>query len=167
MLSTTLETPYGFALADVISPWDRRALSQREGSRPAMAKVLQAGPRVGVDQDLDYMPVVFTGFSWHNLKGGLPLDAIPRLKGDSCGQTQDFWRRRVRGCRLLLCRHVLIEVDEATAIFPNAPMPRLSATTLQFLTLRKGITQWTTMLEMVGKAASCYAAKQRPSNRQS
>jgi hypothetical protein len=32
------------------------------------------------EQKLVYLPVIFPGFSWHNMYGA-PLDSIPRLKG--------------------------------------------------------------------------------------
>ena len=62
---------------------------------------------------MDYLPVIFPGFSWHNLKGA-PLGAIPRLKG------KFFWRQvteaKEAGARMLYIA-MFDEVDEGTAIF--------------------------------------------------
>ena len=65
------------------------------------------------NNQLDFLPVVYPGFSWHNLTGG-KLDDIPRLKG------QFFWSQIV-GAKQANCNMIYVamfdEVDEATAIF--------------------------------------------------
>ena len=61
----------------------------------------------------DYLPVVFPGFSWHNMHGG-PLDQIPRQKG------RFLWSQLVAlkkaGADMIYVA-MFDEVDEATAIF--------------------------------------------------
>lgn len=100
-------------LADVISPWTiGRYRNIAEVDRHAQ-KTWQPDIRWCADHKLDYMPVVFPGFSWHNLKGD-KLDAIPRQKGDF------LWSQIVAakrsGCDMLYVA-MFDEVDEATAIF--------------------------------------------------
>ena len=65
-----------------------------------------------------YIPTVFPGFSWHNLKGGeAPLNHIPRLKGDF------FWNQIYydiyAGAKSLYIA-MFDEIDEGTAIFKCA-----------------------------------------------
>jgi len=106
-------------LADVISPWTvGRYRNVKEVVRHGK-KYWQPDREWCVDQDLDYMPVVFPGFSWHNLKGA-PLDAIPRLKGDFLWS--QILAAKGSGCEMLYVA-MFDEVDEATAIFKctNAP----------------------------------------------
>lgn len=63
-----------------------------------------------------YMPVIFPGFSWYNLKGGVaaPLDAIPRHGGA-------FLWKQAAGAVSLGVKTIYIamfdEIDEGTAIF--------------------------------------------------
>jgi hypothetical protein len=106
-------------LADVVSPWTvGRYRNPKEAARhadeywqPDLAWCRAAG--------LDYLPVVFPGFSWHNLKGA-ELDAIPRLKGDF------LWSQFVAAKRAgatMIYVAMFDEVDEGTAIFKCANQP--------------------------------------------
>ena len=66
----------------------------------------------------DYLPVVFPGFSWHNMhvaRGeSAPLNQIPRLKGEF------LWSQAVAdyqaGAKMLYVA-MFDEIDEGTAIF--------------------------------------------------
>lgn len=63
---------------------------------------------------LDYVPVVFPGFSWKNMRPNDPFDAIPRNKGSF------FWKQLVGGIEAgaeMLYIAMFDEIDEATAIF--------------------------------------------------
>lgn len=68
------------------------------------------------NRKMDYLPVAFPGFSWHNLKctDTSPFNQIPRLKGDF------FWSQIASfhsiGCSMLYIA-MFDEVDEGTAIF--------------------------------------------------
>ena len=66
------------------------------------------------------MPVIFPGFSWHNLKATLPLNQIPRNGGTF------YWRQVYNaisaGCTMLYGA-MFDEVDEGTAMFKMAPTP--------------------------------------------
>ncbi|TWU56660.1 hypothetical protein Poly51_25770 [Rubripirellula tenax] len=100
-------------LADIISPWTvGRYRSPSEATKHATA-VWQSDLKWCVERELDLMPVVFPGFSWHNLTGQ-SLDSIPRLKG------KFLWSQVVAANRIK-CRMIYVamfdEVDEGTAIF--------------------------------------------------
>ena len=100
-------------LADVISPWTvGRYRSPAEASRHSV-KTWQSDLAWCAEQKLDYLPVVFPGFSWFNMKGG-KSDAIPRLKGEF------FWSQFSAAKRVgatMLYVAMFDEVDEGTAIF--------------------------------------------------
>lgn len=100
-------------LADVVSPWT-------VGRYRSPEEVVRHGGRVlGPDLEwcaaakVDYLPVVFPGFSWHNLNGG-PLDEIPRRKGEFLWS--QFTAARRAGARSVYVA-MFDEVDEGTAIF--------------------------------------------------
>ncbi|QDV58746.1 Arylsulfatase [Rosistilla oblonga] len=100
-------------LADVLSPWTiGRYRTPKEASGHA-AQVWQPDQKWCVDREIDFLPVVYPGFSWHNLKGA-PLDAIPRLKGE-------FLWSQIAAAKRIGSRMVYVamfdEVDEGTAIF--------------------------------------------------
>ena len=63
----------------------------------------------------DYLPVVFPGFSWHNMQPEVAtLDEIPRLKG------QFLWKQYRRGQKAgatMIYQAMFDEMDEGTAIF--------------------------------------------------
>jgi hypothetical protein len=100
-------------LADVISPWTVGRYRDVEAVAGHAENYWQPDNQWCRDHELDYMPVVFPGFSWHNQKGG-ELGATPRLKG------QFLWSQIVAakraGCDMLYVA-MFDEVDEGTAIF--------------------------------------------------
>jgi hypothetical protein len=103
---------------DIISPWtvgryddEASADSFRENLIvPDMAEAASSG--------VEYMPVVWPGFSWHNLFGDFPPNQIPRNGGNF------FWRQvynaLASGARMLYVA-MFDEVDEGTAMFKLAP----------------------------------------------
>lgn len=102
---------------DVISPWavgryDNNSEAdrfRREQIEPDMEEAIASGA--------DYMPVVFPGFSWHNLLDG-DLNQIPRRGG------RFYWRQVYNaldaGNRMLYTA-MFDEVDEGTAMYKLAP----------------------------------------------
>lgn len=68
----------------------------------------------------DYMPVLFPGFSWHNMKKDAPQNMIPRLGGRS------FWKQ-VKGAvdagAESLYLAMFDEIDEGTAFFKCTNTP--------------------------------------------
>jgi hypothetical protein len=108
---------------DVLSPWtvgryrDAESFARFRAQRllPDMAEARRAG--------IEYMPVIFPGFSWRNLshahgRGPKPLNEIPRR----CGRF--LWLQAtadVAAGATMLYGAMLDEVDEGTALFKLVP----------------------------------------------
>jgi len=101
-------------LADVISPWT----PGRYKNPPEVARhgEQQWQPDIAWcrEQSLDYLPVIFPGFSWHNMKPTAALDQIPRLKGAFLWS--QFVAAKQAGADMIYVA-MFDEVDEGTAIF--------------------------------------------------
>jgi len=105
--------------ADVISPWTPGRYRTPEAAAQHAIEVWQPDLAWCRERGIDYLPVAFPGFSWHNLKGD-PLDAIPRLQG------KFFWSQIAAAKRAganMLYVAMFDEVDEATAIFKATNQP--------------------------------------------
>jgi len=106
--------------ADIVSPWTvGRYASERSVAEHAQARWkpdIQWCGRHGKR----YLPVVFPGFSWHNLKPGSPLDQIPRREG------RFLWAQYVEAKRAgatMIYGAMFDEMDEGTAIFKCTSTP--------------------------------------------
>ena len=100
-------------LADIVSPWSvGRYKSPDEAIRHA-EEVMKPDLAWCRERGLDCLPVVFPGFSWHNMTGQ-PINPTPRLGG------QFFWSQfcaaKSAGATMLYVA-MFDEVDEGTAIF--------------------------------------------------
>lgn len=119
-----------FKLADVLSPWTvGRYRNPEEAARHA-ARVMTPDLAWCAEQGIDYLPVLYPGFSWHNMKGD-PLEAIPRRKGEFLWS--QFQAAARAGAKMAYVA-MFDEVDEGTAIFKctnDVPVGERS----QFLTL--------------------------------
>lgn len=102
---------------DVISPWTIgrfRTLSTidrfyAESVEADLAETRAAG--------IDYLPVLFPGFSWHHLRSESELNRIPRLGG------RFYWRQVLRALdagATMFYGAMFDEVDEGTAMFKVA-----------------------------------------------
>ncbi len=100
-------------LADVISPWTVGRYGDAKGVARHEEKFLKPDLAWCAQAKLDYLPVVFPGFSWRNMHGG-PLDAIPRRKGEFLWS--QFTAAKRAGAEMIYVA-MFDEVDEATAIF--------------------------------------------------
>jgi len=100
-------------MADVICPWTVGRYRTPEQAANHAKRVWRGDVQWCQQHDIDFLPVTFPGFSWHNLHGG-KLDSIPRLKG------QFLWSQLVAakqaGCEMIYVA-MFDEVDEGTAIF--------------------------------------------------
>jgi hypothetical protein len=100
-------------LADVISPWTvGRYISPVEAAKYATT-LLKPDLAWCQKRGIDFLPVVFPGFSWHNMYGA-KLDQIPRLQG------QFLWSQFCEAKRAnssMIYVAMFDEVDEGTAIF--------------------------------------------------
>jgi len=103
-------------LADVISPWT----PGRYRTPEAAATVWPPDLAWCQERQIDFLPVAFPGFSWHNMKPSDPLNAIPRLHG------RFFWSQITAAKRAgadMLYVAMFDEVDEGTAIFKVTNSP--------------------------------------------
>lgn len=103
--------------ADVVSPWTVGRCNKPENVKGLAADVWQRDVEWCEAEKKAYLPVIFPGFSWHNLSAlqgkVVPLDQIPRLGG------RLFWSQAVEakkaGARSLYVA-MFDEIDEGTAI---------------------------------------------------
>jgi len=106
-----------FRSFDVISPWTVGRYGDDAGADNFARNVTVPDWAAARASGRDYMPVIFPGFSWHNLNHG-PLNQIPRHGG------KFYWRQTFNavnaGCTMLYGA-MFDEVDEGTAMFKLAP----------------------------------------------
>jgi len=100
------------ALADIVSPWTVGRYGSPEQAAKHAEKLVKPDIVWCAEHKLDYLPVLFPGFSWHNMYGS--KNAIPRLKGEFLW-TQ-FKALKQSGATMLYVA-MFDEVDEGTAIF--------------------------------------------------
>jgi hypothetical protein len=108
---------------DVISPWTVGPYVDLTGVdtyRATLAGDLERSKSFGID----YMPVVFPGFSWHNLMmaNGQPTKAIFNSIPRQCGKF--YWRQVYNATNVgitMLYNAMFDEVDEGTAMFKVVP----------------------------------------------
>jgi len=101
------------AMADIISPWTVGRYSSPAGAAKYAENILKPDLAWCRQRGIDYLPVVFPGFSWHNMKDG-PSDQIPRLRG------QFLWSQFLADKQAnvsMVYVAMFDEVDEGTAIF--------------------------------------------------
>lgn len=112
------------AMCDVVCPWTVGRYATPDQAVRHAERYWAADMEWCRERNISYLPAVFPGFSWHNLKGG-PLDQIPRLGGRFLW-TQAVEARRAGADALYVA--MFDEVDEATAIFKciDPPTPELA-----------------------------------------
>ena len=103
---------------DVISPWTVGRYTNLVGANNHMFNLLIPDLAQANANNVDYMPVVWPGFSWYNLKNGTsPLNQIPRNQGD-------FYWRQVYNAILVGAKMIYVamydECDEGTAMYKLA-----------------------------------------------
>ena len=106
-----------FAKVEVISPWSVGRYSNQSGYNSYLQKQIIPGKTWCTNRGILYVPVLFPGFSWHNLKEGEPMNQIPRQGGNF------FWLQAygaVNNKMESLYFAMLDELDEATAFFKTA-----------------------------------------------
>lgn len=111
------------ARADVLSPWTPGRFRTPEQAARHAETVWQPDLEWCRERGIDYLPVAFPGFSWHNMKPETELDLIPRMQG------RFFWSQvtaaKKAGATMLYVA-MFDEVDEATAIFKATNEPPTS-----------------------------------------
>lgn len=112
--------PEAFEIADIISPWSVARVATVEAAERLAREVWAPDLEWCRERNIDYMPVVFPGFSWHNSRRDEPFDQIPRDKGAL------LWKLYYEAVRLgsgMIYQAMFDEVDEATAIFKCSNNP--------------------------------------------
>ena len=121
-----------YAAMDVVQPWTVGRYATLERVDRWKDEVLIPDLKLAAANHQLYMPVIFPGFSWHNLKPTGKENQIPRLSGDF------LWRQaynaKLAGARMLKIA-MFDEVDEGTAIFKAAPHRRDAPDQGSWLTL--------------------------------
>jgi hypothetical protein len=102
---------------DIISPWSVGRYSNNSGADNFRQNFVAPDLSDARANGRDYLPVIFPGFSWHNLNAG-PLNQIPRSGGR-------FWWRQLYNCKSTGCNMIygamFDEMDEGTAMLKMAP----------------------------------------------
>jgi hypothetical protein len=110
--------------ADIVSPWTVGRYTSPEQASGYAEKTMKADLQWCREQNKEYMPVVFPGFSWHNMYSRFPLNQIPRLKG------KFLWTQYVEAKKAgatMVYQAMFDEVDEGTAIFKCTNDPPVGA----------------------------------------
>ncbi len=103
-------------MADVISPWTVGRYVNPAGAVEYADTILKPDEAWCRERGIDYLPVIFPGFSWHNMYGGAS-DKIPRLSGQFLWS--QFCGAKRAGASMIYVA-MFDEVDEGTAIFKCA-----------------------------------------------
>jgi hypothetical protein len=114
-----------FRRFDVISPWNVGNVTRIEGQKHASTGSWRADMAEAKTARMQYLPVIYPGFGWTNLKGQRSAGAtIPRLGGEF------FWRQFTTAANLgvdMAYVAMFDEVDEGTAIFKVSNTPPTQA----------------------------------------
>jgi hypothetical protein len=106
-----------FKMMDVVQPWTVGRYRDLETVDKWKDQMLTPDLGLAARNHQIYMPVVFPGFSWHNLKPASPANQIPRNRGEF------LWRQaynaKMAGATVLKIA-MFDEVNEGTAIFKAA-----------------------------------------------
>lgn len=118
--------------ADIIQPWFVGRF--KEENIPVMMERIKADMAWCKANRLDFVPVVYPGFSWHNMKPNSPFDQIPRNRG------QFFWKQfsgAINNGVEMIYVAMFDEVDEGTAIFKASKNPPVGEN--RFVKFEEGI----------------------------
>lgn len=117
---------------DIIQPW--MVGRYKEGTYAPFKERIRADIAWTDAHHEDYVPVVFPGFSWHNMYPTYPQNQIPRDRG------RFFWEQIAgdldAGAQMLYVA-MFDEIDEGTAIFKASKNPPDGKST--FVTFEPGI----------------------------
>lgn len=103
--------------ADIIQPWSVGSFNTIDGAIKKAQNTWAPDQQWCLAHGKQFMPVVFPGFTWHNLKSKrqkAPSDQIPRLGG------RFLWTQYLQAKQLgvpMVYQAMFDEVDEGTAIF--------------------------------------------------
>jgi hypothetical protein len=133
-------------LADIVSPWTVGRYTTPTQAVQYAEKTMRADIQWCQERHKEFMPVVFPGFSWHNMKEASPLNQIPRLKG------QFLWTQYMQAKKAgatMVYQAMFDEVNEGTAIFKCTDNPPVGES--RFVTCEGLPSDF--YLKLVGQAA--------------
>lgn len=111
--------PRVYGQMDVISPWSVGRYHDDRTADQFFEENIAPDKSYCDKHHIDYMPVIFPGFSWFNLQHGRsPFNQIPRRGGDF------FWHQAFnlsKGGLSMIYIAMFDEVDEGTAMYKIAP----------------------------------------------
>jgi hypothetical protein len=117
---------------DILSPWSVGRFRDDQGIDRFYAEEVRADMIEARRLHIDYLPVVFPGFSWHNMNPAAPFNRIPRSGG------RFYWRqvgRALQAGTTMLYGAMFDEVDEGTAMFKVAASRRDAPADVPLVTL--------------------------------
>ncbi|HVM49181.1 MAG TPA: Ig-like domain-containing protein [Candidatus Acidoferrum sp.] len=104
---------------DIISPWSVTRFNSISGADTFKTNLIVPDLADCTSRGIDYMPVLFPGFSWYNLEDGTyPLNQIPRLGGTF------YWRQAYNAISAhctMLYGAMFDEMNEGTAMLKMVP----------------------------------------------
>lgn len=115
--------------ADIVQPWLVGRFKMKALERGIYQKHIAADVKWCKQNNVDYVPTVFPGFSWYNLSKhegrGDNLNSTPRLKGK-------FFNTQIEQCidagSEMIYVAMFDEIDEGTAIFKCTNTPPVNGT---------------------------------------
>ena len=139
--------------ADIIMPW---AVGRYNSPSSYNADNVYQDRLWSEKNGVDYVPLVFPGFSWGNLKKDITkYNSIPRLKGD-------FLWKQVAGAKLAGAKSLYVamfdEIDEGTAIYKvkrENEVPLNGNTGYKFVGIEEGLSS-DYYLWLTGQAANWF-----------
>lgn len=106
-----------FKMMNVIQPWTVGRYRDAKSADQWKQEMLIPDLALTARNHQLYMPVIFPGFSWHNLKPSSPPNQIPRNRGEFLWR--EAYNAKMAGAKALKIA-MFDEVNEGTAIFKAA-----------------------------------------------
>lgn len=132
---------YVIKKADIISPWTVGRYANIKAMERLAEKVWADDLAWCKEAGKEFLPVVFPGFSWHNLKPDNPLGQIPRQGGNFLWAQ---YRVLQEIGATMVYQAMFDEVDEGTAIFKCTNDPPVNGTFLTYEGLPSDHYLWLT-----------------------
>jgi hypothetical protein len=142
--------------ADIVCPWTVGRYTTPEQAANYAESTLKLDLQWCAAHGKAYLPVVFPGFSWHNMNPRSPRDQIPRLRG------KFLWTQMVQAKKAgatMIYQAMFDEVNEGTAIFKCTDDPPVGPS--QFLTYEGLPSDF--YLKLVGQAGRMMRGEAPPS----
>ena len=139
-------------MADIFSPWAVGRFGAPSDAQGYVRDTLSGDIKWSADNHIECLPVVFPGFSWHNMNANSPQNQIPRLGG------KFLWTQYAAAKRAgatMIYQAMFDEMDEGTAIFKCTNNPPVGEST--FLSY-EGLPS-DHYLKLVGKASQMIKGK--------